>query len=106
MQANRTHDKHVEQARSFSTGSSPVNGPLVDDTQDEIAKDALHEQDLRQELCHDRVVLLEKPEVWNLQADGKSHLQKRCQSWRIRLKPALKVTHVNDTNDDGHLHLE
>lgn len=68
-------DEHVEQARRRDeAGLRPVDAPLVDDADDEVAKDRLHEQDLGHELGVDRPVVLEAEVVRDLQADGERHL--------------------------------
>lgn len=55
--------------------SPPVDAPLVHDTEDEVAKDALHEKDLRQELEPDECLLFVVCVVEDLQANSKRHLQ-------------------------------
>lgn len=63
----------------------PVDTPLVHDTEDQVAKDGLHKQDLRQEFEPDKSLALVIDVVKDVQADSKGH--------------------VNDTNHDGLLHL-
>lgn len=53
----------------------PVEGPLVDDANDEVSKDTLHEQDLRDKFTPDVDVLLEFEVVRYLEANRESHLQ-------------------------------
>lgn len=63
----------------------PVDAPLVHDTEDQITKDRLHEQNLRHEFEPNKGLALVVNVVEDVQADSKGH--------------------VNDTNHDGLLHL-
>ncbi|KAI3492688.1 hypothetical protein L1887_42606 [Cichorium endivia] len=86
-------DEHVEQARrvvaedgAVCVGLVPVDGPLVDDGEDEVAKERLHEEHLGHDLGPDLPLLTEADEVGHVEKDGERH--------------------VEDAEDDGHLHLE
>ena len=59
-------DQHVEQIGWGGRGGRPVDGPLVDDTNDEVTEDAVEEEHLGNELGVDVEVLLEMQVVWYL----------------------------------------
>lgn len=59
-------DQHVEQIGWGGRRSRPVDGPLVDDTDDEITEDTVEEEHLGDELGIDVEVLLEMQVVWDL----------------------------------------
>jgi hypothetical protein len=59
-------DQHVEQIGWGGRGSRPVDGPLVDDTDDEVTEDTVEEEHLGNELGVDVEVLLEMQVVWYL----------------------------------------
>lgn len=72
-------DEHVEETGRGGRGLGPVDRPLVDDADDEVAKDAPHEEDLRDELGVDVEVLFKVQVVRDLEADRKRHLSiSRC----------------------------
>jgi hypothetical protein len=67
-------DEHVEETGRGGRGLGPVDRPLVDDADDEVTKDAPHEEDLGDELGVDVEVLLKVQVVRDLEADRKRHL--------------------------------
>lgn len=71
-------DEHVEQIRRLPLGDLPVDRPLVQDADDEVTKDRLHEENLGQELGPDQLGALEVQVVHDLETDGERHLQKGC----------------------------
>lgn len=103
-------DEHVEQAgRRDHAGRGPVDTPLVDDADDEVAEDGLHEEELGDELGVDGSVVLESEVVGDLQADGESHLEtrqaRRSSAAEKGRDEKRKKTHVDDSEDDTHFHL-
>jgi hypothetical protein len=71
-------NQHVEQVGWRGRGIRPVDGPLVDDTNDEVTKDTVEEEHLGDELGVDVEVLLEMQVVWYLQTNGEGHLIISC----------------------------
>ena len=68
-------DQHVEQSGGRRGGLGPVDRPLVDDANDEVAEDGPHEEDLRDELGVNVERLLEVDVVRDLETDGEGHLR-------------------------------
>jgi len=112
-------DEHVEETgRRDESGLSPVDGPLVDDADDEVTEDGLHEEELGDEFGVDGHVLFEVDVVGDLEADGEGHLKegrkererREVSSSSFRRDNELarrreKRTHVDNSEDDTHLHL-
>lgn len=67
-------DKHVEQSGRRVGLLRPVKRPFVDNANDEVSKDTLHEQYLRDKFTPNVDVLLELKVVRYLEADRESHL--------------------------------
>jgi len=79
-------DEHVEESgRGDETRLSPVDGPLVDDADDEVTEDGLHEEELGDEFGVDGHVLFEVDVVGDLKADGEGHLvrKERARSGKV-----------------------
>lgn len=70
-------DEHVEEVGRVAAGGLPVDRPFVDDADDEVAKDRLHEEDLREELGPDQLGAPKVQVVEDLEADGERHLRGR-----------------------------
>lgn len=85
----------------------PIDTPFVNDQAYEISKDGLHKQDLGKELKPDKHLVSVVDVIKNVQTDGKGHLRDKLvlaeQSFKANLQPV--ETYVNDTNDNGLLHL-
>lgn len=60
---------------AFIVKCPPVNAPLVQDTECEIAKDGRHEQNLGHKFEPNEHLVLKVDVVVDLQADTKGHLQ-------------------------------
>ena len=67
-------DQHVEQIGWGGGRGRPVDGPLVDDTNDEVSKDTVEKEELGDEFGIDVEVFFEVQMVGYLQADGECHL--------------------------------
>ena len=71
-------NQHIQQSWRRVGLLGPVERPLVDDADNEVSKDTLHEQDLRDELAPNVDVLLELEMVGHLQTDRERHLSYIC----------------------------
>lgn len=67
-------DEHVEERRRLRGRLAPINGPLVQDADNEIAENGLQEDHLRDKVGPDVGVPLETNVVGNLKTDRESHL--------------------------------
>ena len=67
-------DQHVEQGRSLRRRLGPVDAPLVDDADDEVSKNGLKEDHLRNEVGVDIREALETNVIGNLQTKSERHL--------------------------------
>jgi hypothetical protein len=70
-------DEHRKERRGLSRRFAPVDRPLVEDADDEVAKDGLQENHLGDEVCVDIDWALETDVVRELKAESKSHLRGR-----------------------------
>lgn len=67
-------NQHVEQSRWTCRRLRPVDTPLVDDANNEVAKDGVEEEHLGDKFGVNVERFLEMDVVWHLETDCKSHL--------------------------------
>jgi hypothetical protein len=72
--AQEHEDKHVQQAGGVLSAILPVHGPLVEDSDDEVAEDGLEEQHAGKEVTPDVDLGFEVPSVHVLEAKSIGHL--------------------------------
>jgi len=70
-------NKHVEQSRRVLSDSNPIDGPLVDDGEDEIAKNGLEKDHARNEVGKDVDWSLEMTSINVRKAKRIGHLMER-----------------------------
>lgn len=108
-------DEGDEEAGGVPGGRRIVRDPLVEDEDDQVAEQAGHEDDLRDEAQVDVQRLVEVPaESHNrLKKKKKSDTSGQMGTWSgLKLSQVVEEAetnskqHVDDSQDDGHLHLE
>lgn len=84
---------------------APIRAPFRDDHDDEIPKDAVQEQDLRDEFRPDGHHVAKVDKVGQLKTNGKRHLRKKINHDEIKGFSWVGQTYVYHAEDDAHLHL-
>jgi hypothetical protein len=81
----------------------PIGAPFHDDANHKVSKDRLEEENLGYKLGIDIEGTFEMNVVGNLEADSECHLYSNM--FMAMTSTNGKRTHVNNSEDDGHLHL-
>lgn len=92
-------NQHVEQSRWASGRLRPVDRPLVDDADNEVAKDGVEEEHLWDKFGINVERFFEMNVVRHLETDCKSHLDKKDEILSMCIRP-VSTTHI----EKGNLH--
>ena len=83
----------------------PVDGPLVDDADDEVAENGLKEDHRGNKVGIDVREALETNVVGNLQTKSERHLDRASARSASESDKHQYSTYMNNSENDGHLHL-